>query len=166
MSRRDLSAAALALLGLSACAGPFGLDGADAARPDVSLAGLRFSEPGLFEQALTIQLRFRNPNEFDIPVDGLNFALDVNDEAFAQGWSRDNFTLPGLGEIVVPVEIVVPTGDLIERVAAVGTGRRLDYRLSGEADIGRWFATTVPFLREGRLALPDLPGLEDSGPAS
>ncbi len=156
--------AAIALLGLSACSSPSVLSVADAETPKVSLAGLSFSEPGLFEQGLTIKLRIKNPNEFDIPVDGLDFALDVNDTSFAQGLTDQHFTLPSLGEIVIPVDITVPTEDLIERVVAVGTGKRLEYKLTGNADIGSWFAAPVPFTREGKLALPNLPSLIDETP--
>jgi LEA14-like dessication related protein len=141
---------------LSACGGP---KLPDAEAPDVSLAGLSFTEAGLFEQAFTLQLRLKNPNDFDIPVEGLNFALAVNDAPFAEGLSNQDFTLPASAEIVVPVEVRIGTNELIERVAAIGTGRRLSYELIGTADIDSWFAAPVPFNRSGKLALPDLPGL-------
>jgi LEA14-like dessication related protein len=150
----------LALLGLNACAG---LLDDETEPPAVSLAGLSFAEPGLFEQELTISLRLRNPNEFEIPVDTLSFALDVNGATLANGRSRRDFILPSLGEVVVPVSVLVPTNDLIERVVAIGTGRRLDYRLVGEADLGGWLPRAIPFSREGKLALPDIPGLENFG---
>lgn len=150
--------ACFAMTGLAACSS---LPPSEVDLPDVSLAGLSFAEPGLFEQKLTIQLRLKNPNAFDIPIDGLNFALDVNSTPFADGVTDKDVTLPGLGEIVVPVDITISTNTLIERVVAVGTGQRLDYQLTGEADIGSWFASPLPFRREGRLALPNLPGLTD-----
>lgn len=150
--------ACLAVVGLAACSS---LPRSEGDIPDVSLAGLSFAEPGLFEQTLTIQLKLKNPNAFDIPLDGLNFALDVNNAPFIDGFTNQNVTLPSLGEIVVPVDITISTNALIERVVAVGTGQRLDYQLTGEADIGSWFAGPIPFRREGRLALPNLPGLTD-----
>ncbi len=146
---------------LSACGGP---KLPDAEAPDISLAGLSFTEAGLFEQAFTLQLRFKNPNEFDIPVEALNFALAVNDAPFAEGLSNQDFTLPASAEIIVPVEVSIATNDLIERVTAIGTGRRLSYELSGTADIDSWFSAPVPFSRSGKLALPDLPGLTGSNP--
>lgn len=161
MSRCGSCFVALVMLGLTACSGLSAFSAADAEIPDVSLAGLSFSEPGLFEQGLTVQLRLKNPNEFDIPVDGLDFALNVNNTPFANGLTKQDFILPSLGEIVVPVHITIPTDDLIERVVAVGTGKRLDYALTGEAEIGSWFANPVPFIRTGKLALPNLPGLND-----
>lgn len=156
--RSHLGGVAVALLtiGLSACSGaslPI------AEKPDVSLAGLSFAEVGLFEQGFTLQLRLKNPNDFDIPVQALNFALDVNGAPFAKGLTNEDFTLPASAEIVVPIEVSIATQDLIERVAAIGTGRRLDYRLSGAAEIDSWFSAPVPFERAGKLALPEIPGL-------
>jgi LEA14-like dessication related protein len=154
----------LVMLGLAACASPYP-SGYDAEAPDVSLAGLSFAEPGIFEQGLTVQLRIKNPNAFDIPIDGLNFALDVNDAPFVNGLSKRNVTLPSQGEIVVPVDITIATSDLIDRVLAVGTEKRLGYKLSGEADVGSWFTASIPFSREGKLALPKLPGLDEVTPS-
>ena len=148
--------AGLLAVGLSACSGP---SLPDAKMPDVSLAGLSFSEAGLFEQGFTLQLRLKNPNDFDIPVDALNFALDVNGASFAEGLSDEDFTLPASAEMIIPIAISITTEDLIDRVTAIGTGRRLEYHLTGAAEINSWFASPVPFNREGKLALPDIPGL-------
>ncbi|MGI9499193.1 MAG: LEA type 2 family protein [Geminicoccaceae bacterium] len=154
--------AGLLAASLSACGG---LSVPKAEQPDVSLAGLSFGEAGLFEQGFILELRVKNPNDFDIPVDALNFALDVNGAPFAQGLRNEDFTLPASAEIVVPIQVAIATNDLIERVAAIGTGRRLEYRLTGAAEINSWFSGPVPFERAGKLALPDIPGLfDEDGP--
>ena len=146
------SSAAVIILGLPACSHLPGYS--DVETPDVSLAGLRFSEPGLQEQEMTIQLRLKNPNNFDIPVDSLAFALDVNEISFADGLTDQTFTVPSQSDIVIPVTITMPTSELNERVDAVGVETRLNYTLTGEAEISGWFAPTVPFSRQGKLALP------------
>jgi LEA14-like dessication related protein len=128
--------------------------------PEVSLAGLGFGEPGLFEQELTVNLRLRNPNNFEVAIDRVTFDLEVNDKPFAHGRATEGLDLPALGETVVPVTMSVPTNDLIERVMEIGTQRRLDYRLTGEAVLDSLLFSKVPFEREGKLALPKLPGLE------
>jgi LEA14-like dessication related protein len=130
--------------------------------PEVSLAGLGFGEPGLFEQQLRIDLRVRNPNNFEVAIDRVTFNLDVNDKPFAKGRANEGLDLPALGETVVPVTVSVPTNDLIDRVMELGTERRLDYRLTGVAELDNLFLAKVPFEREGKLALPKLPGLEPS----
>jgi LEA14-like dessication related protein len=128
--------------------------------PEVSLAGLGFGEPGLFEQQLRVDLRLRNPNNFEVALDRVTFNLEVNDKPFAHGRATEGLDLPALGETVVPVTVDVPTNDLIERVMEVGTERRLDYRLTGEAQLDSLFFSTVPFHHEGKLALPKLPELQ------
>jgi LEA14-like dessication related protein len=127
--------------------------------PEVSLAGLALSRPGLFEQELRLDLRVRNPNDFAIGVERVRFALELNDRAFAQGRTSEGFDLPALGEAVVPVTVGVPTNDLLDRLMEVGSERRIEYRLSGEAELDRLLFGTLPFERDGRLTLPELRGL-------
>ncbi len=143
------------LLWLGACAGPWT---GQIAPPEVSLAGLSFAKAGLLEQALTVRLKVRNPNAFAVPVNALRFGLALNGGSFADGRTAAAFTLPSQGESVVPITIAIPTTNLLQRVAALGTGRRLDYRLTGEAELGQLFSIAIPFVREGQLALPAVPG--------
>ena len=143
-------------LGVSACGG---LPGGRIEPPEVSIAGLGFGTPGLFEQQLRVDLRLRNPNDFAIAINSVAFTLDVNDLQFARGRTSEDFELPALGETVVPVTIAVPTNDLVERVMQLGVERRLDYRLRGEADVGGLLGIPIPFERQGVLALPRIPGL-------
>lgn len=154
----------LAAFGLSGCSLFGGFGSVDVDKPEVSLAGLSFAEAGLFEQGFTVQLRMKNPNDFDIPVEALDFALSVNGASFANGLTNQDFTLPASSEIVVPIDVSITTQDLIDRVTAIGTGRRLDYALTGTAELASWFTAPVPFSRAGKLALPDIPGLFQEDP--
>lgn len=147
-------------LALGACAGPL----APVQPPSVSVAGVGFGNPGLFEQQLRLDLRVSNPNRFGLDVEGVRFALALAGDEFAQGFTSAGFELPALGEAVVPVTIAVPTNRLIDRVMALGTGRTLDYRLSGEVLLAHRFAPPIPFTREGELALPQIPGLSPPPP--
>ena len=145
---------------LAGCAGLT----SDVESPEVSVAGLALSRPGLFELELRLDLRVRNPNDFAIGVERVRFALEVNDREFAQGRTSEAFDLPALGEALVPVTIDVPTNDLLDRLMEVGSERRIEYRLSGEAELDSFLFGSVPFERDGRLTLPDLPGI--SAPSS
>lgn len=149
-----------ALLWLGGCSGQLTTQ---VEPPEVSLAGLGFGQPGLLEQQLRLDLRVRNPNDFTVDVSGLRFDLVVNELPFARGWSEQGFALPVRGETVVPVTVAVPTSDLIERVAELGVAQRLDYRLTGEAELDHLFISRLPFEREGKLALPRLPGMPPPG---
>jgi len=154
-----LTSLCLTLL-LGACAGPLT---SKVEPPQVSVAGLGLGRPGLFEQELRVDLRLVNPNDFDVDVDSLKFNLEVNEIQFARGQTAADFELPALGETVVPVDVLVPTNDLIDRMMQVGGGESLSYRLTGTAELGGLLGIPIPFEREGELALPRLPGLTAPG---
>jgi LEA14-like dessication related protein len=140
-------------LWLAACAGAF----SHAEPPEVSLAGLAFDQPGLFEQRLRLDVRLRNPNDFALDVDRVLFDLDVNDHGLGKAWTTDSFDVPAFGEAVVPVTVVVPTSDLIERIMDFSMTQRLDYRLEGEVKLNNMTFGTLPFEQSGNFALPKLP---------
>lgn len=156
---RAFAACVLAFL-LAACAATLA---PEVEPPEVRLAGLGFGPPGLMEQELRLDLRVSNPNDFAVGVDSMAFDLEVNEIQFARGRTSGEFELPALDDTVVPVTLFVPTADLLERVAELGVERRLDYRLSGEADLANLFAGSVPFQYQGKLALPRIPGLGAPG---
>jgi LEA14-like dessication related protein len=150
----------LCLVLLGGCASVFG----DVEPPEVSLAGLAFDQPGLFEQRLRLDVRLRNPNDFQLDVERLLFDLEVNDRELGKGWTTASFDVPAFGEAVVPITIVVPTSDLIQRIIELGTTQRLDYRLKGEATLTNATLRTVPFEQDGNFALPKIPVLAPPRP--
>jgi Late embryogenesis abundant protein len=93
----------------------------DVEPPEVSLAGLAFDQPGLFEQRLRLDVRLRHPNDFALNVERLLFDLVVNDQQLGKGWITASFDVPAFGDAVVPVLMVVPTSDLIERIMELAT---------------------------------------------
>jgi LEA14-like dessication related protein len=140
-------------LWLAACASVIG----DVEPPEVSLAGLAFDQPGLFEQRLRLDLRLRNPNDFALDVQRVLFDLEVNDHQLGKAWTTDAFDVPAFGEAVVPVTVVVPTSDLIARIMDFSRTQRLEYRLKGEVKLNNMAFGTLPFEQSGNFALPKLP---------
>jgi LEA14-like dessication related protein len=140
-------------LWLAACAGVIG----DVEPPEVSLAGLAFDQPGLFEQRLRLDVRLRNPNDFALDVERVLFDLEVNDQQLGKAWTTEGFDVPALGETVVPVTVVVPTSDLIARIMDFSMTQRLDYRLKGDVKLNNMVLGTLPFEQSGNFALPKLP---------
>ena len=51
--------------------------------PSIALANVELVRPGLLRQDLVLDLRIGNPNNFDIPIDGLTFRLDIDGQPFA-----------------------------------------------------------------------------------
>lgn len=93
-----------------------------------------------FEQRLQVDLRVRNPNDFDLQVTGLDFRLELNGKRLARGLSNKEFTVPRLSDAVVPVETSTSTLDVVRQVLGLRKTQELAYRISG-----------VFYLKDGRL---------------
>lgn len=131
----------------------------DAEPPQVRLADLRLLQSGLFEQRLQVDLRVGNPNDFDLPLDGLTFELTLNDEPFAQGFTNEAVTIPRLGEATVPVVASTTLLDLVQQALVFGKRGDLSYRIEGVAYLQGPTRRSLPYERSGRLRL-----LPDTGP--
>ena len=143
----------LAPIVLAGCTLP-NLTGLDS--PEVSLVNIRPVQLGLLEQALELDLRFVNPNETAIDVDGLRYELTLDGGRLGTGVSDARFSLPRLGEAVVPVRLYVQTTDLINRIGGLGGRRSLAYSLTGQLFTGAGLGGRLPFGRDGTVDLGPL----------
>lgn len=125
--------------------------------PGVSLANVSIEEFGLLEQRLGLTLRVMNPNDADLPIDGVSFDVDVNGQHFAKGVSSKAVTIPRLGEALVDVSAVTTLGDLLRQLGQLAKGgrRTVEYRVHGRLyGVG---LNGVPFDTTRELKLPALP---------
>ncbi len=139
----------------------------DVTPPSIQLANMRLASAGLLSQELVLQIRIGNPNDFDIPLNGLSFSLDVNGEPFAEGLSDESVTVPRLGYATMSVKGNTSTINLIRQLMALGASDSIAYRLHGRAYVdGIAGSSAYPFDRRGELTLPlpaprrNDPGLE------
>lgn len=136
-----------ALLVLAGCAGlPF-----NAAPPRVSVEGLDLERLGLFEQAYKVGLRLTNPNDFDLPVEALEFDLEVNGRPFASGQARTAVLIPAASSVVLRVDAVTQSKNLIQQFMTLPPGalkEGLPYRIKGRVKTGKW-SGWLPFEQQG-----------------
>ena len=106
---------------------------------------------GVFEQRFLVELRISNPNEFDIPLDGLSFDMDVNGDYFATGLSNTDVVVPRFGSAVVSAETTASSIQLFRQILnAVRTGT-VDYSIKGKALVGQFSRRAIPFDIDGEL---------------
>lgn len=156
MLRRTLLAAALAVL-----AGCNALPPADLQPPRLTFADFRLADLGLSEIRFELVVDTENPNDVDVPLRNLDFALELLGEPFANGRVIERaLTLPARGAKSVPVEFTVPTSRLITvlRRARTADLSEMSYRLAGSAIWG-WSGIALRFDRSGNLDV--LRGLAD-----
>ena len=133
-------------------------------QPRVTLAGLTVVDFQLFEQRYGLTLRVQNPNDFELPVRGLSYRLEINDREFAHGVSRPSVTIPPFGEELIQVEMVSNILSIFEQLRDLegGSPDTLRYRLSGKVSLGGGLLG-VPFEHKGELG--GLPGADKPDPS-
>lgn len=129
----------------------------DVEPPRVTLAGLRVVDMNWLEQRFEATLRVQNTNRFALPVTGMDYALTLNGESFAQGVNNESVSIPAYGEELMRVTI---TSSLIDNVAQLHRWRRdppktLDYRLTGRLSLANALFR-LPFEHGGSVDLAEM----------
>jgi LEA14-like dessication related protein len=143
-----LLASVLALL-VTGCAGlPSGMEA-----PTVTIADFGAGGGGFFEQQFNLKLRVQNPNNSELKIDGVSFALEVNDAPFANGVGNQPVTVARFGTAFLPVEAYSSLGGMIRQIGGFlqGDKRALRYRLRGSLSVAG--GTRIPFERSGEFDL-------------
>ena len=124
--------------------------------PRVTLVGLKLVSVELLEQRYQVSLRVKNPNAFELPVRGIDFRLDINSQAFADGVSSQPVDVPAYGENVIELEVssnllqVFRQFQLLQESESPG----FEYRISGSMATGV-YGQKLPFDVSGELQLPE-----------
>jgi LEA14-like dessication related protein len=128
-------------------------------RPEVTVAGIDLIEPGLLEQRYRIQLRVHNPNDVDLPVDGVRFRVDINGHSFVTGESPAAVTVPRFGSALMEVDAVSTLASFARQFGDISSGRTLAvrYELSGNVHLSHP-PVNLPFTQEGEIGLPGATG--------
>ncbi|MCM8596951.1 LEA type 2 family protein [Accumulibacter sp.] len=150
----------LCLVALGGCAGL----GSLARKPEVSIAGLSLVQARLFEQRFALRLRISNPNDVDLPVNGLSFEVEINGQPFITGLSDKPVTVPRFGEAILEVMATSTAGSALKQLRELQKGGRIDYRISGRLQLSGIGA--LPFERRGDLQLPATDGAPRKSPQS
>lgn len=140
----------IAALALLAAAGCGGRQAVQYDYVDVSVSTLGFGASTMLEQTWNMTLRIQNPNNYDIPADGMKFELQVNGKPFARGVDNQTVMIPRLGEAMIQVQAI---SDLPRLIQQFGDLRRIglegiDYYLSGHVYSGEW---RYPFEYSGSI---------------
>lgn len=123
--------------------------------PRVELQNVKILQAEGLMQRLEVQLLVSNPNDFDIPLTGLDFALRLNDLDFGTGLSNTRVDIPRLGQAVVPVEIRVSLFSVFQQIQALQNRTSLDYGIAGTVYLDHLLLGNVPFERKGSMSLQD-----------
>lgn len=99
--------------------------------PDILVANVTALKSSAFEQRLRVDLRIRNPNDFDLYVTGIDFKLDLNGKRLARGLGNKEVTAPRRGDAVLAVQISASTFDPVRQVLRASQKQELSSNFSG-----------------------------------
>ena len=102
----------------------------------------------MFEQRLQVDLRVRNPNDFDLEVTGLDFTLHLNEQRLARGLSNKSSTISRLGDALVSVETTTSTLDVVRQLLNFRQDQNLTYQVTGIVHVQ---GQRLPFEHKGVL---------------
>jgi LEA14-like dessication related protein len=141
---------AVAIL-LAACAGV----GTKLETPEVSFVSLKALEANLFEQRCEVRLRVRNPNDINLPVNGLDVDVELAGEPFAHGVSAREFTIPANGEAEFDMIVTANAATALIRIAGGDRKSRenIEYRLKGKLSTRLGMFRSIPFEETGTLPI-------------
>jgi LEA14-like dessication related protein len=118
--------------------------------PEVNVADLRLESLTLFEQTFEVKLRLRNPNSFEIPINGLEYTVYLNDDRLASGASDRSVTVPAYGSEILVTELTTSTIAFVNQFGKLGNiiGKPLNYTVKGSVELaGR--GRRLPFEHSG-----------------
>lgn len=130
--RRHLLLGAACAVFLGACSGLAGLE----RPPRVTLQGITPVQIRLLEQSYLATLRIQNPNAVELPIDGLEYVISINESAFADGVSSQRITVPPYGEKTLQVGVTSTLMALFRQLEEFAdSGGALTYTITGTLNV-------------------------------
>ena len=121
--------------------------------PEVLVTNVTPLDATIFEQRLRVDLRVRNPNDFDYHLTGIDFTLNLNGNRLARGLGGKELTIPRLGDAVMTIETTTSTLDIVRQLFQFSQKQELTYDIKGvlHSSEGR-----LPFTNAGTLVEPGM----------
>ena len=122
--------------------------------PKVEVADLQLVKLGLLSQELAFTLDVFNPNNFDLPVNTLNFVASMAEQTIAEGLSNTPVLLTANTHTTVVINVTTRANKLLSKLvdSAFSTDRVLDYNVTGFVKLDNWPAR-IPFNVDKQLSL-------------
>ena len=120
--------------------------------PNITIQNVEIVELGIDKQTFLFNLSAYNPNNFGLPLQGVDFDLGLSDVNVGSGFSNQSVTLASLSDTLIPVSVetnLVETVDNFKALFLTG-GLKMDYQLSGKLKlVGKTIG--IPFSVNGKL---------------
>ena len=87
-------------------------------------------EGSAFEQRLRVDLRIRNPTDFDLPFAGIDFTLNLTGKRLARELENTTIMVPRLSDTIVSVQTSTSTFDVVRQLLIFSQTQDLSYNIT------------------------------------
>lgn len=131
----------------------------DYEEPSVELVSFKALPANGFEQSFEIGLKLTNPNNFELPFNGISYQLNVAGETLAHGVASNIPTAEAYGEsrFMVPISTSLLGGIKVIRALMDSKGKDISYQLKAKLDIAIPFVPKLIVLQDGIVPLGHKP---------
>lgn len=122
--------------------------------PAVDLTSVEVTDASFTRQTFLLRFSASNPNAFPLPVKAVRYTIHLNDEKFAGGETRSDFTIPAGGEATFAISVeldLLKSGAQLTQVVRTGVDSDVDYELAGKLTIDVPTAPSVSFSNSGTI---------------
>jgi LEA14-like dessication related protein len=121
-------------------------------RPVLTVSSVELQSGNLFQQSFLVKFQVQNPNNRELPVQGLHAELDVGGQRIASGASNRSFVVPPMGQSEFDMTITANVAAALLQLANQHADT-IAYELSGAASLDLPFLHEVPFHQAGSFSL-------------
>tara|TARA_B110000977_G_scaffold188488_1_gene256775 strand:- start:186 stop:668 length:483 start_codon:yes stop_codon:yes gene_type:complete len=127
--------------------------------PTVEVISIKALPAKGFEQNFEIGLKLTNPNNFELPFNGISCELSVAGATLARGVTADIPTAGAYGEarFVVPVSTSVVGGFKVIKALMDNQGQGISYQLKAKLDIDIAFVPKLTIIQDGMVPMGQQP---------
>ena len=121
--------------------------------PTLAVVSVQMGHSDLWQQHLLVRMSVHNPNDRELPVQGLDYTLEVNGEECAHGESGAAFVVPAHGDAEFDMNVTANAAAALLRMFAHGNAVPVQYRIRGKVQLSAGLLRSVPFDQQGQLQL-------------
>jgi LEA14-like dessication related protein len=121
--------------------------------PTLAVVGIQMGHSDLLQQHLQVRMSVHNPNDRELPVQGLSYSLEVNGEECAHGESGASFVVPARGDAEFDMNVTANAAAALLRMFAHGNAAPVQYRIRGKVELSSGLLRSVPFDQQGEIQL-------------
>ena len=133
-------ACTLLLLSLAGCS----LFAPHLERPEIGVVGVQMLKSDLWHQELKVRLHVHNPNDRELPIKRLTYALDLDGQQFAHGESYASFVVPPRGDADFDMSVAANLTSLLLKLLSQ-SGSQIAYHIRGNVALSSGLWRSIPF---------------------